>query len=154
MNRISARTRIVLGQIALLVSAMMLAIAMGLVPNERTSVVQGRAMLCEAIAVNASILATRDDITGLQAALQGVVNRNRDIISAALRTTDGNLIASVGDHETNWANVKGAQAADSLVDAELNQLLQPRHKIADFLLRVGVIETEHRCKMLHRLKSF
>src|SRR4051812_29104453 len=115
MNRISARTRIVVGQVALLVSALMLAIALGLVPSTRSSIVQGRAALCEAIAVNASILATRNDSTGLQAALQGVVNRNPDIISAALRTTDNKLIASVGNHEANWQSAKGAQAADSLV---------------------------------------
>src|SRR5688500_20074859 len=108
MNRISARTRIVLGQIALLVSALMLAIALGLVPSTRSAIVQGRLMLCETIAVNASILATRDDITGLQAALQGVINRNPSIISAALRTSDKKLIASVGDHATNWTNVSGA----------------------------------------------
>src|SRR4051812_20003047 len=99
MNRISARTRIVIGQIALLISVLMLAVAFGLVPSTRDANVQGRQMLCEAIAVNASVLATRDDVTGLQAALQGVVNRNPDIISAALRTTDGKLLASVGNHE-------------------------------------------------------
>jgi PAS domain S-box-containing protein len=129
MNRISARTRIVVGQIALLVSALMLAIALGLVPNTRNSVVQGRAALCEAIAVNASILATRNDPTGLQAALQGVVNRNPDIISAALRTSDGSLIASVGEHQTNWHNAKGAEAADSLVFVPIRADDKPWGKI-------------------------
>jgi PAS domain S-box-containing protein len=115
MNRISARTRIVLGQVALLISVLMLSVAFGLVPSTRDAAVHGRRMLCEAIAVNASVLATREDPTGLQAALQGVVNRDDDIISAALRTTDGKVLASVGENPGDWEKVKGAAAADSLL---------------------------------------
>ena len=49
MNFLSARTRILLGQIALLVSVLMLSVAVGLVPSTREQAMQGRVRLCEAI---------------------------------------------------------------------------------------------------------
>ena len=75
-KKISARTRIVLGQIGLLISILMLAVAFGLVPSTRQTLIEGRTALCESIAVSTSILATRNDTTGLDAELRGVVGRN------------------------------------------------------------------------------
>ena len=80
MNRLSARTRIVLGQIALLISVLMLAVAFELVPDTRAAIREGRVALCETIAVNTSILATRSDTTGIEAALRAVVSRNPQVL--------------------------------------------------------------------------
>src|SRR6266550_2019500 len=102
LKRLSARARITIGQMALLVSVMMLAIAVGLMPSPREAILDGRAKLCESIAINASVLATRGDITGMQAALSAIVTRDKQIVSAAVRDADGKLVAVVGDHESGW----------------------------------------------------
>src|SRR5438067_2245776 len=115
MNRINARWRITFGLVALLVSVLMLAIALGLVPDTREAVMDGRAKVCETLAVGSSILATRGDITGLQTELTGVVGRNRDIVSAAVRDESGKLIAVVGEHEKAWADKKNTGSGDSNV---------------------------------------
>src|SRR4051812_6598457 len=102
-NRLSARTRIAMGQMALLVSVMMLAVALGLMPSTRDSILDGRAKLCESIAISSSVLATRNDVPGMQAALSAIVARDKQIISAAVRDADKNLVVVVGqDHEINW----------------------------------------------------
>ncbi|HEX8524520.1 MAG TPA: ATP-binding protein [Tepidisphaeraceae bacterium] len=115
MNRISARWRIAFGLVALLSSVLMLAIGIGLVPSQRELIMESRARLCEAVAVGSSVLATRGDIPGLQAALGGVAGRNKDILSAAVRDQAGKLVAVVGEHERNWANKSRAEAVDSYV---------------------------------------
>src|SRR5262249_44162961 len=74
--------------------------------------------LCESIAVNTSILATRNDTTGIDAALRGVVARNKDILSAAVRKADKSLMTEVGDHDRNW-KVQGNEAVDSYVSVPI-----------------------------------
>src|SRR4051794_3456633 len=105
-KRISARSRIAMGQIALLVSVLMLAVAMGLVPTTRDAVIEGRAKLCESIAISTSVLAARNDTTGMQAELAAIASRDKEILSAAVRKEgDGKLTAVAGaGHETAWAN--------------------------------------------------
>jgi PAS domain S-box-containing protein len=115
MKRISARWRIAFGQVALLVSVLMLAVALGLVPNLRETILDARARLCESIAVSSSILATRGDVTGLQAQLQAVAGRNPQILSAAVRDADGKLVAVVGEHETAWRRSNSREAIDAHV---------------------------------------
>ena len=95
MKRISARSRIVIGLVALLVSVLMLAVALGLVPSERDAIMKGRAQLCEAIAVATSVAAARDDQAGLEATLAGIVRRDSDIYGASVRSEAGRVLASI-----------------------------------------------------------
>ncbi len=118
MKKLSARTRIVLGQIAMLVSVLMMAVAFGFVPSTRDAILQGRGALCESVAISTSILATRNDTTGLDAELRAVVARNGDILSAAIRKADKKLLVEVGDHENNWLK-RGNDAIDSFVEVPI-----------------------------------
>jgi PAS domain S-box-containing protein len=115
MNRISARWRIAFGLVALLSSVLMLAVGIGMVPSQRELIVESRARLCEAVAVCSSILATRGDMVGLEAALHGVAGRNSEILSAAVRDQKGKLVAVVGDHESAWQKKGSQEAVDSYV---------------------------------------
>jgi len=115
MKRISSRWRIAFGLVALLVSVLMLAVAIGLVPSQRETIIDARAKLCESIAVSSSVLATRGDVTGLQASFAGIASRNHDILSAAVRDQKGKLVAVVGDHENGWQTKGSAEAIDSAV---------------------------------------
>ena len=66
MKYLSARSRIVFGQACLLASVLLLAIVLGVLPDRSQAVLRGRAQLCEAIAVNSSILVSRQDIRRLE----------------------------------------------------------------------------------------
>src|SRR5215204_311392 len=110
MKRLSARARITLGQIALLVSVLMLAVALGLVPSPREAIVDGRAQLCESIAIHSSVLATRGDTEGMKAALEAMAARDKQIVSVGIRGADQKLMAVVGDHERGWKNAKESSA--------------------------------------------
>ena len=89
---ISSRSRIAIGQVALLVSVLMCAVALGLIPSQRDAVTRGRTTLCEAIAVTSSVLAARNDMEGLQASLEGIARRDPQMLSAAVRLADGTTL--------------------------------------------------------------
>lgn len=94
--------RIAMGQCSVLITLLLLAAFMGLIPDRDNAVIQGRASLAEAIAANSSIFITRSDLRRMEANLQLVLSRNPDILSAAVRKTDEAPIVTVGEHESQW----------------------------------------------------
>jgi PAS domain S-box-containing protein len=113
--RLSARTRIVLGQVSLLVSTLMVAVMLGMVPDPRAQVLEARAKFCEAVTIGCSALAARGETEALKATLHGFVARDGDIRSAAVRRADGEYVAIVGDHEKAWRETAAGSAADGRV---------------------------------------
>ncbi|MGZ0171644.1 MAG: hypothetical protein ACKVHE_19040 [Planctomycetales bacterium] len=94
----STRFRIIIGLASLLVSVMLGAMALELMPGRRTAVMEGRNQLCESIAVNSSVLINRSDVRRSEAILTVLVSQHEDIWSAGLRKMDGELIVDVADH--------------------------------------------------------
>ena len=105
-TRQSTRVRIVLGLSGILVSLLLLAAMIGLVPDRHGAVRDGHARVAEAIAVNSSIFITSSDIRRMKANLQVVVDRNDDIVSAAVKRTDGKTIVEIGDHHEKWQTME------------------------------------------------
>jgi PAS domain S-box-containing protein len=99
----------------MLVSLMLLAAMAGLVPDRNAAVRDGRARLAEAIAVNSSIFITTSDIRRMKAILQTTVERNDDILSAAVTRTDGQALAVIGDHARYWHTSDQNDSTDSQV---------------------------------------
>jgi PAS domain S-box-containing protein len=104
----SARSRIAMGQVALLTSVLMLAVTIGFVPSTLDATKEGRAKLCESIAISSSVMATRNDMAGLNAALRATVSRDPQIISAGVRDANDKLIATVGEHAAAWKDSKNS----------------------------------------------
>ncbi len=113
MKKFSAKFHISLGQSFLLLSILLGAIFFGLVPDRINAVRTGRAALAEAIAVNSSILITQSDIERLKTDLQLVVERNDDILSAAVRRNNGEVVVLIGDHAARWQEMAGEYSTDS-----------------------------------------
>ena len=76
---------------------------------------KGRARLCESIAANSSVLVSRDDIRRLEAVLGALVKHNDEILSAAVRREDGQVMVEVGEHAKYWQDVKRDQSLDTQV---------------------------------------
>src|ERR1700750_2884825 len=92
--------RISLGLASVTLSILFAAQALGLVPDRRAAVLDGRKALCEAVAIRCSYAAQQTDFVAVQAELTALVRRNPDIISAAVRTRQGRTVVQVGDHPT------------------------------------------------------
>jgi signal transduction histidine kinase/DNA-binding NarL/FixJ family response regulator len=115
MIRLNAKARIAIGQVGLLISILLAASFLGLVPNQQLAIREGRAALAEALAANSSALLTQKDIRRLENDLELVVVRNEDLLSAGLRMESGRLVASVGSHKNNWQRNVSEYSTDSQV---------------------------------------
>ena len=99
----------------LVVSALAMAIALGFVPSEQSATNRGRATLSETMAVSASAFVARNDITGLDAVLQSVSERNPDVLSLGVRKDNGFLIIDIGNHAARWVTSQNDQDASTHV---------------------------------------
>jgi signal transduction histidine kinase len=91
-------------------SILLAAHAVGLLPDRDSAVVQGRQALCEAEAVHCSLAAQRGDVAGTRPALLALLQRNPDVLSAAVRGPDGRLLVEAGDHRTHWGDGPGERS--------------------------------------------
>ena len=97
----------------LVISLLLSALYLGLVPDRVGAIREGRAALAEVIAINSSILVNQKDIDRLKLDLKLVVDRNEDILSAAIKQKNGDISIDIGDHNPHWKDVPGAFSTDS-----------------------------------------
>ena len=80
MKRLAPSTRLALGLTALVVGILFAAEMLGLLPSEERAILAGRASLCESLAISSSAQLARHDMATLKATLQGVCQRNKDVL--------------------------------------------------------------------------
>jgi PAS domain S-box-containing protein len=120
MNWISTRMRITVGLACLVLSVLLLSMLTGVLPDREKAVLEGRRSLCEAISVNSSIMVSQQDLARLQAVLRVTTERNPDILSAALRRNDGELLVEVGDHRRKWKPLDDEHSIDTQVQVPIH----------------------------------
>jgi signal transduction histidine kinase/CheY-like chemotaxis protein/HPt (histidine-containing phosphotransfer) domain-containing protein len=113
--RLSTKFYIALGLVSMLLSAALLALFLGLIPDTDQARRQGRAAMAEAVAANSSVYLTEGDMLRLRSTLDLVRQRNPEVLSAGVRAADGRLVLEVGEHAGNWTPVSGGQSTDSQV---------------------------------------
>ena len=84
------------------VNLLFLADLIGFVPNTAKSDLELRKSLSESLALQFSAAAEKGEFQTIQNTLRAVVERNKNIRSAAIRTNDGKLLAVAGNHLANW----------------------------------------------------
>ncbi|HHJ15411.1 MAG TPA: diguanylate cyclase [Gammaproteobacteria bacterium] len=102
MSRISPVVYITLGLVLLTISFLLAADLFGLTPDTRGAVLDARKKVVESLAVQLSVAAGRGDIVGIRETVRALVERNDDVLSAALRRVDGERLAVSGDHDRYW----------------------------------------------------
>ena len=115
MKRLSARTHIALGLTFLLVSLVLVSFYLGFIPDRLGGIRAGRAALAESIAANSSIFISQSDLRRLEATLRFVVSRNPDILSAAIRRADGEIVVRIGEHDRYWREMADEHSTDSQI---------------------------------------
>ncbi|MFW5840192.1 MAG: ATP-binding protein, partial [Planctomycetota bacterium] len=75
----------------------------GLVPDSRGAITDGRRQLAESAAVGCSIACAEDDTDAMTAILVAMVRRSDTVVSAGVRNTEGELITQAGPHEKLFA---------------------------------------------------
>lgn len=106
LKSLSTKFRLSLGLVSILVSLMMTAAFLNLIPDRTSAILEGRAALAELIAANSSIYISRSDVRRMEANLELLLQRNPEIRSAALVRENGDLMAEVGDHQQQWQKLE------------------------------------------------
>ena len=113
MKGLSAKFHIAMGQSFIVVSLLLSALYLELIPDQAAEIRKSRTALAEAIAVNSSAIIAQKDIRRLKGDLELIVTRNDDIQSAAIKHRSGKSIISIGNHEQLWEEVEGGYSTDS-----------------------------------------
>jgi diguanylate cyclase (GGDEF)-like protein/PAS domain S-box-containing protein len=88
-----------------MISILLLGEMIGIIPNSDRTVIEGRKTLAESLAVQYSVAAQKHDIDSIKTSMRILVERNAEVLSAALRSADGRLLAVSGNHNANWKGV-------------------------------------------------
>jgi PAS domain S-box-containing protein len=118
MISLPARTHIALGLAAIVTTGLLLAVFIGLLPDRVGAVRQGRIALAESIAVTSTTLITANERRRLDSALRFLVERNAELLSAAVRDARGELIAAAGEHSA-WEPLESGSANGSQIQVPL-----------------------------------
>jgi len=94
--------RITLGVLSLTISLLLAAQLLGFLPDRAALALENRQKFCEAIAVQLSWAANRNDTRSIQNTLDSIVTRNDELLSAAFRGKTKDLKAVAGDHSETW----------------------------------------------------
>ncbi len=121
MTRVTLTTRLSLGLGFLTLSVLLAAQALRLVPDAVNAAMKGRAELCESIAIYNSLLVQKDDIPAMLAGTRSIVIRHPEVLSAAVRRSDGKLLFQIGDHEYNWAETPSGESTPTHVRVPIIQ---------------------------------
>ncbi len=103
MFRTAATLRISLTLASVTLCSMLVALALGLLPDRAGALADGRRSLCEAVTVSCSLAVGRGDRSTVNTVLEAVANRNPELISIALRRSNGKVYSAFGEHETHWS---------------------------------------------------
>ncbi len=96
--------QISLGLIALTISILLAGGLLGIVPDKSKVALDARKKLSETLAVHFALAAERDDIVQIETALNLYMQRNPEVLSAAIRNSDGSFYAFSDNHEAVWEN--------------------------------------------------
>ncbi|HEX8521234.1 MAG TPA: diguanylate cyclase [Tepidisphaeraceae bacterium] len=121
MRRLSAATRISIGLTCLTMSLLLAAQGLGVIPNPIDGTLKARKELCESLAIHCSLAAQRNDVDAIKDTTRAIVGRNPDILSAALRLNDGNLVVTVGEHDKQWKNADHKKSTSNHVRVPILQ---------------------------------
>ena len=131
MFRLSSTHRIVLGLVALTVSALLVCGMLGLIPGIQQTESISRQGFCETTAVSFMALAPRMDQDSPEQTLEQLKERRSDVQSVGVRRADGEIVISSANHVDLWEST-GDNPAN---ECEFIVPIGVRHKpvFADFL---------------------
>ena len=103
MFRITARNRIAFALVGVMVSILVAAKLVGVLPDHQQMALRQRERLCESLAMSSTaLLMTEQDSKVFQSLLASMVVRDADLLSAGFRGNDGALIVSTEAHSALW----------------------------------------------------
>ncbi len=108
MKRSNPLLWISFGLVSLTLSILLMSdLAVDLIPNQAVEIFNYRQKYSEALAVQYTLLAEHGDSRAIQEAFHLLVQRNEDILSAAVILASGETLAVAGRHQNIWTQPPG-----------------------------------------------
>ena len=107
MITLPTRTHIALGLSSIVLTGLLLAAVIGLLPDRVGAIRDGRVALAESLAATSTALITANERRRLESVMRFLVERNPELISVGLRDAGGTLLATAGEHPAWEAMVTG-----------------------------------------------
>jgi diguanylate cyclase (GGDEF)-like protein len=102
LRQISPTLKISTGLALLTISVALCGYIFGLLPDATKADLDARASVAEALAVQLSAAAARNDFVAIQETISSIENRNTEVLSIALRRANGEILIATGDHARSW----------------------------------------------------
>ncbi len=112
LAKLGARNLITLGLVSLVVSILLIANLIGLVPDERALERQARGSISEMVAAVSGGYLNQTQAPRLPAFLSFVLERNPSLVSIGVRQADGKILASAGPHQA-WVRPPEDRSTES-----------------------------------------
>ena len=125
MKLLNTRTYIVFGLVSIVTTALLAASFLGLVPDRAAAVRAGRLALAESLAASSATILSGNEPARLEEVLRFVQRRNPEVLSIGLRTREGRLVMSAGEHARYWVAENAGHAGDAQLQVVLYAGAQP-----------------------------
>ncbi len=111
MRFLNAKARITLGLVGIIVSLILMAFFLKIIPDKYSADVARRTVLAETITVYSTALVKTTKVQRLKDDFKLLAERNKDLLSLALRHNDGNLLVATADHAERWEKMSGEHSS-------------------------------------------
>jgi PAS domain S-box-containing protein len=112
---LTAKSRVSLGQSSIIISLVLLAGFLGLIPDRYGAIREGRASLAETIAIYSSTLVSQADPERLMQDFEVIIERNSDLVSIGLLKENGQYHTVSELHEERWKPMGGEYSRESQI---------------------------------------
>ncbi len=107
--------RVAVGLAFIATTVLLIAYAIGMLPDIDREKLANRLAHCETIAISASVQARQDETHRMEMTLRAIAERHPDIKSIAIRRASGMLVAEIGDHRSKWDDAMALRGSNTFV---------------------------------------
>ena len=115
----NTRTYLSVGLSFLVASILLAGAFFGLVPDRASALREGRTALSELAAASSTGAINPEGAPRVEAMLTFMLERNKDLRSAAVRRADGTLVVTAGEHDKIWRPLAGDRSTDEQIQVPI-----------------------------------
>ncbi len=115
MKKLSAKFHLAMGLTSIVLSLMLIAIFLNLIPDRRQAVIDGRAALSESIAASSSLFQQNRDLPSIRKNLEFILQRNKSIQAAWIKRDNDRNGVIVGDSSAVDQESVSTESTESVI---------------------------------------
>jgi PAS domain S-box-containing protein len=110
---LGTKAHVAAGLAAIVTTAAVFAMMLGLLPDRLGAQREGRVSLAESVAASATALLTAQEEKRLESVLHFIMNHNPEVLSIAVRERTGRIRIAAGEHAPHWEEMESGLSTDT-----------------------------------------